>query len=216
MENSTVTLKSVELKRSISVENGIHGNCSTKNGTSYHGYGILKWPVYVLTLVGLFHFAHGPHKRHCTGKISVIYCTVMSILTILETTSWIYIYIYFSEHVPEFSVFFMSMRIIQNAVNVIYFYILCWRRKGIHFVIGKLQDKRKLSTSSNTYLFTFASVFICLAYVTSLYIYNVYNELLKDTALLYSSSSYLVSVNSFLCAQLILYANNTELILLCI
>ena len=33
---------------------------------------------------------------------------------------------------------------------------------------------------------------------------------------IYSSSSFLVSVNSFLYAQLILYTNNTELILLCI
>ena len=38
----------------------------------------------------------------------------------------------------------------------------------------------------------------------------------KSLRVLYSSLSFLVSVDSFLYTQLILYANNTELILLCI
>ena len=180
MESSTITPKSVERKRDASVENGLNGNCSSKIGSGYHGYGVLKWPIYVLALVGLFHFVHGPHKRQCIGKISVIYCTIMSILTVLETTSWIYVYVHFSHFVAEFTVFFMSVRIFENAVNIIYLYILCWKRKGIHFVIGKLQDNRKLPTPSNIYLFTFVFLFVSLGYVTSLYVYHIYIHVLKD------------------------------------
>lgn len=177
MAKSMVTSISSEMKQEESAE------CAEKSYKRIHcnhGYGILKWPIQIMTVFGLFHFANGPHRRKCIAKLSVAYSTILSLIIVCDLLLWIYIYAYFSEHVAKFSVFFLSVALIQNAVDTIFFYIVCWRKSGIHLVIEELQGIRRQSTTRNTYLFTFTVIFIHLGLVASLFIWKVHDNVLKD------------------------------------